>query len=52
MDQEELRPVDMIEFFGSTSRFYEVINKKRNLTLNMIKKLHKGLGIPYNCLIA
>ena len=52
MDQQGLRPVDMKEYFGSTNRFYDIINKKRNLSLNMIKKLHEGLGIPYESLLA
>ena len=51
MEQKDLRPVDMKEFFGSTSRFYEILNHKRNLSLNMIKKLHAKLHIPYECLI-
>jgi HTH-type transcriptional regulator / antitoxin HigA len=51
MEQKDLRPVDMKEFFGSTSRFYEILNHKRNLSLSMIKKLHTKLHIPYECLI-
>lgn len=52
MEQQDLRPVDMKEYFGSTGRFYDIINKKRNLSLAMIRKLHKGLGIPYESLLA
>ena len=51
MEQYHLRPIDMAEYFGSASRYYDVLNGKRNLSLSMIKKLHKGLNIPYNCLI-
>jgi HTH-type transcriptional regulator / antitoxin HigA len=52
MEQSHLRPVDMAEYFGSASRYYDIINGKRNLSLEMIKKLHKGLKIPYECLIS
>jgi len=51
MEQNDLRPIDMKQYFGSTSRFYEIINKKRNLSLSMIKKLHTGLRIPYAALL-
>ena len=36
---------------GRTNRIYEVLNHKRPLTLKMIWRLHKGLGIPAECLI-
>lgn len=52
MEQQRLRPVDMKEYFGSTGRFYDVINEKRNLSLSMIRKLHSGLGINYESLLA
>lgn len=52
MEQQGLRPVDMKEYFGSTGRFYDVMNKKRNLSLSMIRKLHSGLGIAYENLLA
>lgn len=52
MEQQDLRPVDMKEYFGSTGRFYDIINKKRNLSLAMIRKLHEGLGISYESLLA
>jgi HTH-type transcriptional regulator / antitoxin HigA len=52
MEQQGLRPVDMKEYFGSTGRFYDVMNKKRNLSLAMIRKLHSGLDIAYENLFA
>ena len=52
MEQQGLRPVDMKEYFGSTGRYYDVMNKKRNLSLSMIRKLHSGLGIAYENLLA
>jgi len=51
MEQGGLRPKDLVPFIGNRSRVYEVLNRKRPLTLRMISKLHKGLGIPAESLI-
>lgn len=51
MDQHDLRQRDMIKYFGSRSRTSEVLNYKRKLTLKMMRKLHKGLGIPLEILV-
>ena len=52
MEQKSLTRKDLEPFLGTRARVSEVLNRKRNLTLPMIKKLHEGLNIPYNCLIA
>jgi HTH-type transcriptional regulator/antitoxin HigA len=36
---------------GKSNRVYEVLNRKRSLTINMIRKLHIELGIPAQSLI-
>ena len=36
---------------GRPNRVYEVLNKKRPLTLAMIRRLHRGLGIPAEVLV-
>ena len=51
MDQNGLLPADLIPFIGSRNRVYEVLNRKRSLTLTMIRRLHEGLGIPAESLI-
>ena len=51
MDQSGLLPRDLIPFIGSRTRVYEILNRKRPLTLKMIWRLHKGLGIPAESLI-
>ncbi|MGK2873059.1 MAG: helix-turn-helix domain-containing protein [Alphaproteobacteria bacterium] len=51
MDQGGLEPRDLIPFIGSSNRVYEVLNRKRPLTLKMIWRLHTGLGIPAESLI-
>ena len=38
-------------YIGSSGRVSEVLNRKRPLTLRMIRKLHSGLGIPAEVLI-
>ena len=51
MDQNGLKPRDLIPFIGSRNRVHEVLNRRRSLTLKMIWRLHKGLGIPAESLI-
>ena len=51
MEQNNLSRKDLEPYIGASGRVSEVLNRKRNLTLAMIKKLHEGLKIPYECLI-
>jgi HTH-type transcriptional regulator/antitoxin HigA len=51
MEQNDLLPRDLIPFIGSRNRVHEVLNRKRELTLHMIRRLHEGLGIPAESLI-
>ena len=51
MDQRGLKLKDLQAFLGSPSKVSEVMNGKRPLSLNMIKKLHSGLNIPYENLL-
>jgi HTH-type transcriptional regulator/antitoxin HigA len=51
MEQAGLTPKDLQPMIGRMNRVYEVLNRKRPLTLNMIWKLHRGLGIPAESLI-
>ena len=41
----------LIPFIGSRNRVYEVLSRKRPLTLAMVRRLHAGLGIPAESLI-
>lgn len=52
MEQQNLKQKDLIPFIGSASKVSEVLNRKRPLSLSMIKQLHKGLKIPYEQLMA
>jgi len=51
MEQQGLAPRDLIPFIGSRNRVYEVLSRKRPLTLTMIRRLHEGLGIPAESLL-
>lgn len=51
MDQAGLKNKDLIEYIGSASKVSEVLNGKRTLSLNMIRNLCSGLGIPAEVLI-
>lgn len=51
MDQRGLTVKDLEPMIGRPNRVYEVLSHKRPLTLRMIWKLHKGLGIPAESLI-
>ena len=51
MEQQKLKPRDLIPYIGSRSKVSEVLSGKRSLTLSMIRSLSSGLGIPANVLI-
>jgi HTH-type transcriptional regulator/antitoxin HigA len=42
---------DLEPYIGGRARVSEVLNRKRALTLEMIRRLHMGLGIPAEILI-
>ena len=51
MEQQHLRPKDLEPYLGGSGRVSEVLNRRRPLTLRMIRKLERGLGIPVRILI-
>ena len=51
MEQRGLTVRDLEPMLGRANRVYEVLNRKRPLTLKMIWRLHKDLGIPAESLI-
>lgn len=52
MEAQEMHPQDMVKFLGSSSKVSEVMNRKRALSLSMIRKLTDGLHIPADVLVA
>jgi HTH-type transcriptional regulator/antitoxin HigA len=51
MEQRNLTVKDLVPYIGRPNRVYEVLNRKRPLTMAMVRRLHKGLGIPAESLI-
>lgn len=53
MEERGLKQTDLAKDFGiSKSKVSEVLNRKKPLTLNFIKFVHKHLGIPADVLLA
>ncbi|MFP4332113.1 MAG: type II toxin-antitoxin system HigA family antitoxin [Campylobacterales bacterium] len=50
MEQEGLKQKDLISIVGSKSRVSEILNKKRKLTIEMIRNFNKQLNIPIESL--
>jgi HTH-type transcriptional regulator/antitoxin HigA len=51
MEQRALTVKDLEPMIGRSNRVYEILNRKRPLTLKMIRKLHADLGIPAESLL-
>jgi len=50
MEQEGLKQKDLVAIIGSKSRVSEILNRKRKLTIEMIRNLHQQLQIPVESL--
>jgi HTH-type transcriptional regulator/antitoxin HigA len=51
LESRGLSRLDLEPYLGSRARVAEVLNRKRALSLEMIRRLHAGLGIPAEVLI-
>jgi HTH-type transcriptional regulator/antitoxin HigA len=51
MEQAGLQPADLNPYIQSKSKVSEVMNRKRPLSLSMIRALHRGLNIPAEVLV-
>jgi HTH-type transcriptional regulator / antitoxin HigA len=51
MEQQNLTRRDLEEIIGSRTRIAEVLNRKRGLSIGMIRRLHEHLGISADVLI-
>lgn len=51
MEQGGLTVKDLVPSLGPPNRVYEVLNRKRGLSIEMIRNLHRNLGIPAESLI-
>lgn len=52
MDQQGLTRRDLEPYIGPSGRVSKVLNGDRPLSIRMIKRLHEGLRIPYESLLA
>jgi HTH-type transcriptional regulator / antitoxin HigA len=51
MDANGLQQKDMLPYFGTRARASEILNRRRPLTLDMIRKLADGLKLPVDLLV-
>jgi HTH-type transcriptional regulator / antitoxin HigA len=51
MDQQGLTVHDLVPMIGRLNRVYEVLARRRPLTMPMVWRLHRELGIPAESLI-
>lgn len=51
MEQMGLTRKDLEPYLGGRGRVSEILNRRRSLSLNMIRRLHTGLSIPLDSLI-
>jgi HTH-type transcriptional regulator/antitoxin HigA len=51
MEQQGLTRRDLDEIIGTRTRIAEVLNRKRGLSMGMIRRLHERLGISAEVLI-
>jgi HTH-type transcriptional regulator / antitoxin HigA len=51
MEQQGLSRRDLEEIIGTRTRIAEVLNRKRGLSISMIRRLHERLGISADVLI-
>ena len=52
MEQMDMKRVDLAKILGTRGRVSEILNRQRQLTVAMMKKLHKELGVPAESLLA
>lgn len=51
MEQMHLTKKELGEILGYTSRVSEILNRKRKLTLEMVRNLHEKLNMPLESLV-
>lgn len=51
MEQQGLEPKDLVPILGQRSRVYEILNRRRALSMRMAYRLHTELNIPAEALL-
>src|SRR5947199_4821664 len=52
MDQLGLKSSDLAKYLGYKSRASEILSGKRKLTVEMMRKMYRELGVPAEALLA
>jgi HTH-type transcriptional regulator/antitoxin HigA len=52
MEQQGITRRDLVKTLGSRARVSEVLNRRRGLSVSMVRNLHRDLDIPVEVLIA
>ena len=52
MEEMHLKQIDLVNEIGGTSRVSEILNRKRKLTVDMIRKLNRRLNLSSDLLIS
>jgi HTH-type transcriptional regulator/antitoxin HigA len=52
MGELSLKQEDLVPYMGNKGNVSKVLNRKRGLSLEMIRNLHKALGFPLEVLVA
>ncbi len=52
MEQMHLKKTDLAQYMGSRAKVTEVLKRRRNLTIKMMKKLHRELHVPADSLLS
>lgn len=51
MERRGMKPKDLVPYFGTIGQVSDVLNRRRGLSLRMIRNLHEGLGISLEALV-
>ncbi len=51
MEQMNIKPKDLVGIIGDKASVSKILNKKRKLTIEMVRNLHKRFNIPFDALI-
>ncbi len=52
MEQSGMKKSDLARFLGGRNRSTEILNRKRNLSIRMMRVLHKKMHIPADSLLS
>lgn len=51
MEQMNMKPKDLVGIIGDKASVSKILNKKRKLTIEMVRSLHNKLSIPFDALL-